>query len=53
MYQIYFILEWHVQFSFDVSILTGFLCLFGIEKFDFHRAVHRNIITIVKHSKVK
>ena len=29
---------------FDVSILMCFFGLFGTDKFDVHRAVHRNII---------
>ena len=32
-----------VHFSFDVSILICFFCLFGADKFDAHRSVHRNI----------
>ena len=32
-----------VQFFFGVLILICFFCLFGIDEFDIHRTVHRDI----------
>jgi len=35
-----------IQFSSDVFVLVGFVCLFGINKFHVYGSVHRKYITL-------
>ena len=45
LYTVYLYLE-TAQFSFDVFVLVGFVCLFGINKFNVYGSVDRKYIPI-------